>query len=132
MDTHEIFNDSYERCQRNQQFFLIFYRRFWAKDERFKDIFKGVDMERQIRMLKLSISMIMLASTSDQAREGIRRYGKAHGPDGIGVKPADFEIWLDSLIDTVRICDPKFNDEIALAWRDCFKAGIAIMKEECI
>lgn len=79
MDTHEIFNDSYERCQRNQQFFLIFYRRFWAKDERFKDIFKGVDMERQIRMLKLSISMIMLASTSDQAREGIRRYGKAMG-----------------------------------------------------
>lgn len=76
--------------------------------------------------------MIMLASTSEQARESIRRYGKAHGPEGVGVKPEDFELWLDSLLETVRVCDPKFNDEIALAWRRCFNAGIAIMKEECL
>ena len=132
MDTHEIFNDSYARCQRNQQFFFLFYRHFWSQDPRFADIFEGVDMERQIRMLKLSISMIMLASTSEQARESIRRYGKAHGPEGVGVKPEDFELWLDSLLETVRVCDPKFNDEIALAWRRCFNAGIAIMKEECL
>ena len=132
MDTHEIFNDSYARCQRNQQFFFLFYRHFWSQDPRFADIFEGVDMERQIRMLKLSISMIMLASTSEQARESIRRYGKAHGPEGVGVKPEDFELWLDSLLETVRVCDPKFNNEIALAWRRCFNAGIAIMKDECL
>ncbi|MGR5065140.1 globin [Photobacterium sp. DNB22_13_2] len=132
MDTHEIFNDSYARCQRNNQFFFIFYRHFWQKEQRFKDIFQGVDLERQVQMLKLSISMIMLSSSSIQAREAIRRFGKAHGPDGIGVQPNDFEIWLDSLIETVQICDPRYNDEIADAWRECFKEGIAIMKQECL
>ncbi|PSU34058.1 globin [Photobacterium lutimaris] len=132
MDTHEIFNNSYARCQRNKQFFFIFYHHFWQKDQRFKNIFNGVDLERQVKMLKLSIAMIMLASSSEQAREGLRRFGKAHGPDGIGVRPDDFEVWLDSLIETVQICDPKFNDEIAMAWRQCFKEGIAIMKEECL
>ncbi|KHT58075.1 hypothetical protein RJ45_25820 [Photobacterium gaetbulicola] len=131
MDTHEIFNDSYARCQRNKSFFLIFYRHFWQKEQRFEDLFKNVDMEQQIRMLKLSISMIMLASSSEPAREGIRRFGKIHGREGIGVQPNDFEVWLDSLIEAVSICDPKYNDEIDLAWRQCFKQGIAIMKEEC-
>lgn len=132
MDTHEIFNDSYARCQRNKQFFLIFYHHFWQKEQRFKEIFKGVDMERQVQMLKLSISMIMLASSSVQAKESVRRFGKAHGPGGIGVRPNDFDVWLDSLIETVQICDPRYNDEIAIAWRQCFKEGIAIMKKECL
>ncbi|MCQ1060356.1 globin [Photobacterium sp. DNB23_23_1] len=132
MDTHEIFNDSYTRCLRNNQFFFIFYRHFWQQERRFKDLFQDVDLERQVQMLKLSISMIILASSSEQARESIRRFGKAHGPDGIGVQPNDFEVWLDSLIETVQICDPKYNDEIAFAWRECFKEGIAIMKQECL
>ncbi|KLV08122.1 globin [Photobacterium ganghwense] len=134
MHSHQIFNDSYRRCLKHERFFDVFYNIFWCRDERFRKMFKGVDMARQIKMLKFSISMLMLCATSANAREAIRLYGCRHGssgPGGIGATAADYDIWLDCLIDTVELCDPKFDESVAAAWRHCFASGIAIMKEEC-
>ncbi|MGF1684528.1 globin [Photobacterium minamisatsumaniensis] len=131
MDFHEKFNDSYERCQKHDDFFDIFYDNFFKKDQKFRQMFEGVDMVNQIRMIKVSIVMILLASTSESARETIRMYGRRHGPEGINVHPIDFDIWFDCLINAVSLCDPLFNDQVKQAWRACFNEGIAIMKEEC-
>ncbi|KLV07000.1 hypothetical protein ABT56_07590 [Photobacterium aquae] len=130
MDFHQIFNDSYQRCQRHPQFFQIFYRNFWQQEERFQKMFENVDMTRQIKMLKLSILMIMLASTSEEAKDNIRRYARRHGPDGIGAQPEDFDIWIDSLLKAVKECDTHYNSDIDKAWRTCFKTGMEIMKQE--
>ncbi|WP_322784238.1 globin [Photobacterium obscurum] len=88
-------------------------------------------MSKQITMLKASIVMILLASTSEAARDSIRYFGKRHGPNGVGVTPLDYDIWLECLLTTVSLCDPNYNHDVEQAWRECFKQGIAIMKEEC-
>ncbi|PSW21897.1 globin [Photobacterium sanctipauli] len=131
MDFHEQFNDSYERCLRHSNFFEVFYDLFFKRDEKFRQMFDGVDMQKQIKMIKASIVMILLASTSEQARESIRVFGQRHGPKGIGVNPVDFDIWLECLLEAVSMCDPRYNEAVKQAWTTCFKEGIAIMKEEC-
>lgn len=131
MDKQQIFNDSYQRCLLNKQFFKTFYDIFWQRDDKFRLMFEGVDMARQIKMLKLSIVLLLLSSSSDSAKDQFRSFAKNHGPDGVGASPIDFDIWLECLLITVRISDPKYDDNVETAWRDCFQTGLAIMKEEC-
>ncbi|UTV29768.1 globin [Photobacterium atrarenae] len=129
MDVHECFNNSYARCNENSQFFDIFYDKFCRQDRRFRQMFKGVDMLGQIRMLKASIAIILLAPSSEQARDSVRNFGKRHA--SIGVTADDFEIWLDCLLHTVSQCDPNYSPEVEAAWRQCFETGFNLMKEAC-
>lgn len=131
MDIHEVFNDSYARCNQHPRFFETFYELFCQKDDKFRLMFANVDMHKQITMLKASITIILLAPISDSARESIRFFGKRHGPQGIGVSPLDYDIWLDCLLETVHQCDPYYTPDVEKAWRECFWLGIEIMKEEC-
>ncbi|GAB3522763.1 globin [Photobacterium alginatilyticum] len=131
MDIHEVFNDSYARCNQHPHFFDIFYNLFCQKDDRFREMFANVDMQKQISMLKASIAIILLAPVSESARESVRFFGKRHGPQGIGVSPLDFETWLDCLMETVNQCDPSYTPEVDHAWRECFRLGLEIMKTEC-
>lgn len=129
MDVHECFNNSYARCNKNPLFFDIFYDQFCRKDRRFQQMFKGVDMSGQIRMLKASIAIILLAPSSEQARESVRYFGKHHA--SIGVTADDFNTWLDCLLLTVSQCDPDYSPEVEAAWRQCFATGFHIMKAAC-
>ncbi|MDF4855232.1 globin, partial [Vibrio sp. 1403] len=52
MNVIEVFNDSYERCVLSEHFFERFYAKFWSKGESFRQKFEGVDMQKQVRMLK--------------------------------------------------------------------------------
>ncbi|MGF1716286.1 globin [Photobacterium chitinilyticum] len=131
MDIHEVFNDSYARCNQHPRFFETFYELFCQKDDKFRLMFANVDMHKQITMLKASITIILLAPISDSARESIRFFGKRHGPQGVGVSPLDYDTWLDCLLETVHQCDPYYTPDVEKAWRECFWLGIEIMKEEC-
>jgi len=131
MDVHEIFNDSYARCNQHPRFFEIFYDLFCMKDDKFRQMFANVDMQKQITMLKASITIILLAPISDSARDSIRFFGKRHGPQGVGVSPLDYDTWLDCLLETAHQCDPHYTPDVEKAWRECFWLGIEIMKEEC-
>lgn len=55
MNVIEVFNDSYERCVLSEHFFERFYAKFWSKGKSFRQKFEGVDMQKQVRMLKGSI-----------------------------------------------------------------------------
>lgn len=131
MDIHEIFNNSYDRCNRNPRFMPLFYEHFFEKDETFRSMFTQVDMQKQMKMIKASLLIIMLAATSEQARETVKVFGKRHGPDGLGVKPLDIDLWFECLIDTIKECDPAYSQSVEQAWRQCFNEGITIMKAEC-
>ncbi|WP_318924923.1 globin [Photobacterium sp.] len=131
MEFHERYNDSYARCLRNPRFLTIFYDIFCSRNDKFQLMFANVDMGRQIKMLKASLIIIMLANTSGEARESVRKFGKRHGPEGLGVNPMDFDIWFDCLLSAVQICDPLYDDEVKQAWHACFNEGMEIMKKEC-
>ncbi|MGF1688324.1 globin [Photobacterium japonica] len=131
MDTQQVFNDSYQRCTKDKQFFYTFYDIFWQKDEKFRRMFASTDMGKQIKMLKLSIVLLMLSTSSKESRELFNTYAERHGRGGLNVSPIDFDIWLDSLLETVAISDPLFNADVDTAWRACFQRGLALMKAAC-
>ena len=131
MDTQEVFNNSYQRCLRDPQFFYTFYDVFWQKDDKFRQMFANTDMDKQIKMLKLSIVMLMLSTTSKESRALFNNYAERHGPGGLNVAPIDFDIWLDSLLETVAQTDPLYTDDVDSAWRQCFANGLAMMKAAC-
>ncbi|MGF1692135.1 globin [Photobacterium kagoshimensis] len=131
MDIIQLFNDSYDRCNRNDEFLDIFYTKFFEKGKRFKQMFDGVDMEKQTTMMKASLLIIMLASTSASARANVKKYALRHGKDGLGISEDDLSIWFTCLLEAVAICDPKFDERIDEAWRHCFADGLQIMREEC-
>ncbi|MGR5078209.1 globin [Photobacterium swingsii] len=131
MDVIQIFNDSYDRCNRNDEFLDIFYTKFFERGERFKRMFDGVDMTKQMTMMKASLLIIMLASTSASARTSVRVYALRHGKDGLGIHEEDLNIWFSCLLEAVASCDPYFNPHVEEAWRRCFEDGLQIMREEC-
>ncbi|HHC7381553.1 TPA: globin [Vibrio parahaemolyticus] len=131
MNVIEVFNDSYERCVLSEHFFERFYAKFWSKGKSFRQKFEGVDMQKQVRMLKGSIVFFMMTDTSSDARKMMEKYGKKHGIGNIGIKPEDIDIWFESLLETVQECDYEYNSDVEKAWRACFKLGLEIMKREC-
>ncbi len=131
MDFNQVFNDSYERCHRDEAFLEIFYTKFFEKGERFKLMFDGVDMKRQMTMMKASLMIIMLASTSDSARASVKVYALRHGKNGLGISEDDLTVWFMCLLEAVAICDPDFSETVRDAWEHCFEDGLQIMRKEC-
>ncbi|MFN1581020.1 MULTISPECIES: globin family protein [Vibrio] len=131
MNVIEAFNDSYERCVAHDDFFDLFYENFWSKGEHFRHKFDGVDMKKQKRMLKGALVFLMMADSSTDARDMMRKYGNKHGQGNIGVSPEDIDIWFESLLETVKLCDSDFDESVDYAWRHRFETGLVIMKKEC-
>ncbi|GAL28986.1 hypothetical protein JCM19239_1721 [Vibrio variabilis] len=48
---------------------------------------------------------------------------------GLDISVKELDIWVDSLLATVAIYDPLWDQEIELAWRNVLALGIEIMKE---
>lgn len=133
MNYHESFNDSYERCNRNPQFFHLFYDIFRGKGEKYRQVLDRIEnIDNQIQMLNASIILIFMAPTSEQARMSVRQFGKRHGPKGIGVDLEDYDVWFESLLEAVKLCDSEYSEETEKVWTQYFALGMQIMKEECL
>lgn len=128
---HEIFNDSYQRCQDSGNFLDVFYEGLWSENTTFRQLFEDVDMERQKKMLHASFLCIMMATFSNEAQSHIEQLGDRHGKNGLGLTTKDMDIWFECLLASVSKCDPKYTPQIEHAWRQCFTFGLSLMKERC-
>jgi len=129
---HEHFNDSYERCRNNPKFLHLFYDIFSDKDEKYRLMFESLEsIDNQVRMLDASIVLIFMASISEQAKISVKQFGKYHGPNGVGVTLADYDVWFKSLLQTVKLCDSEYSELTEYVWTERFEQGLNIMKEEC-
>lgn len=110
------------------EFVSRFYEIFLEQSPEIAARFADTDMARQREMLAQSLHEMVDFSTSRVASERLRRVALRHSRGQRDVPPALYEIWLDSLIATVRELDPLFTTEIELAWRVVLAPGIAYMK----
>lgn len=111
-----------------RDFVSRFYEIFCAESPEIEARFRDTDMERQQEMLAQSLHEMVDFSTSRVASDRLRRVADRHSIRQRDIPPELYEIWLDSLIRTVREMDPLFCDEIELAWRVVLAPGIAYMK----
>lgn len=119
------FNESLERCQADSHFLSLFYRKFVISNAEIRDKFSNTNMEHQKVMLHASLKMIMLAIQGDDgASTYLDRVAKRHSKSELDIRPELYDIWLETLIETVSETDPEFNNDIENAWRKVMLYGI--------
>lgn len=127
-----FFLESYRRTMDDEadrdEFLDTFYESFISRSDEIAVKFAGTDMHRQKQMLYKSLQHMVDFSIQRQASEDLRRIAERHSASRIDINPRLYDDWLDSLIETAQLFDPRFTEEIELAWRVVLAPGIVYMK----
>lgn len=123
-------NISYQRAVAPDYdgFFSHFYKRLITADDQIAKLFENTDMDRQSEMLKQSMSYIISFASTLEVKEDMVNLALLHGRDNLNIPKVFYDIWLDSLIETVSERDPEFDAHIETAWRVVMAPGIEYMK----
>jgi hemoglobin-like flavoprotein len=126
---------SYGRCvltrDAKKRFFSHFYDAFLNSHPAIAPLFANTDFDRQTSILKNAISMtIMYAEKQDElAKDVLTRVRRSHSRERYNVKPEYYTYWLNSLIATLRVCDPDFNEPLEQHWRNMMRISIGYIVE---
>ena len=81
--------------------------------------------KKQRKLLRGTVYLMVMKSPEDEkARLALQRIGDSHSRRKLDIRPDLYEVWLDSLCQTVQRLDPEFNDALEVAWRDKMRPGI--------
>ena len=122
----ERFEESLRRCNADPKFLDRFYERFLGSSPKVRRKFAGTDFARQKRMLQASLQMLMVAAQGDpdSVAPYLDRVAARHGAADMAIGAELYDLWLDSLLETVRECDPEFSPEVGKAWEAVMMVGI--------
>lgn len=132
IDYGKLFDDSYKRVlakttSKEQEFFDAFYDRFIASSPLVKEKFQNVDMNAQKTMLRQSLAYLPNMFVMNKIPDHLVSIGQKHDRSHADIPPHLYGLWLESLIETVKEFDPRYDDDIELAWRLVCSQGIAFM-----
>ncbi|MBS9403440.1 globin [Halomonas sp. TRM85114] len=132
MDVEQLFENSYRRVLERevdgQAFFAAFYDGFIAASPEVAMKFRHTDMQRQRSMLKKAFYHLLAFYGSSHADYYLHQVALSHGRTHLDIPPRLYDLWLETLIDTVRRFDDRLTDEVELAWRLVMAPGIVYMK----
>jgi len=125
---------SLQRCLENKlngkEFTDAFYETFLASDPQIPVKFAGTDMLRQQELLRTSlVKLIMFASGSAAARLSLDELAVMHDHQHSNIEPEMYDIWLRSLLSTIRRYDLEFSPALEAAWIELLNEGIAVMRK---
>ena len=121
-----VFEASLKRCEARPDFLDVFYGKFLASSPEVAEKFAGTDFARQKELLRTSLHHLLLVARDP--KQGPDPYledvAVRHGARGLAIGASLYDLWLDSLIDTARTCDPESGPEIEAAWEEVMMVGI--------
>ncbi|WP_204378463.1 globin [Agaribacterium haliotis] len=127
-----LFDQSYERVRRNRvfdkDFFDTFYDKFLPSSPEVAQKFRNTDMAKQRQMLEKSFYHLLVFYASGDADDYMQRMVAKHGRHGVNIPDHLYDLWMDTLIATVKVFDPEYSDDVALAWRLVLAPGLTYMK----
>ena len=127
--TRVVFGDSLGRCTANPAFEERFYELFLASSPKVAEKFATTDFVRQRRALRASLHTMLLAVTdsADQLDKHLGPLAERHSSRDLDIGAELYDYWLDSLLTTVRECDPAYSPEVRDAWKQVMSVGIAYL-----
>ena len=130
----KLFNNSFERAivPDSDKFYSRFYEILIAADPQIAELFIKIDIDRQIVMLKQSMTLVMSFSATLKPSSEIKKIAKLHGKGKLDIPANYYDIWLDCMIKTVEEFDPKFDVNIETSWRVLMAPGVSYMKSFCV
>ncbi len=119
---------SFERCCARSDFVAAFYRHFFANCPGAEARFVGTDLDRQYRLLRHALSLLLLYPSQPRSEPSLlRRVAERHSRRDLDVHPSNYPCFVDCLILTVKEYDAEFTLEIERAWRDTVASGVEYM-----
>ena len=122
----DAFDQSLERCISRSGFFDRFYEKFLASSPKVREKFANTDFVHQKRALKASLHMILLAA--EDPEKGPERYlagiAEQHSARDLDIGAELYDLWLDSLLETVEEADPEYSPDVKKAWEEVMMVGI--------
>ncbi len=123
-----LFNDSIERCRKSGDLVGRFYERFVAEPT-IRAFFSSTNFEHQKFRLTTSLYMLMNAAAgTEEGKKHLEHLAGVHAR--LGIPAETYPLWLASLLEAVAALDPRFDAEVAQAWRDVLLPSIEVMKRQ--
>ncbi len=127
---HIVYN-SYSRCTVNDhgEFAAQFYENLFFLKKELKEYFKDTDFDHQKKALMIGLKHLVEYSdhTNKNARVQILRLAKSHSSFNLNIHPHNYYYWLEALINTVRITDDDWYDDLEYYWREVISFPIMFM-----
>jgi hemoglobin-like flavoprotein len=125
----ERFEDSLRRCNGDTGFLDRFYERFLTSSPKVREKFLGTDFIRQKRMLQASLQLLLVAAHDEgnRATPYLDEVAARHSASQMAIGAELYDLWLDSLLATVREVDPAWSAEVEQAWESVMTVGIAYL-----
>lgn len=120
------FEDSLRRCNTNPAFLDRFYDRFLKSSPKVREKFVGTDFVRQKHLLQASLELMLVAARDDGSRpmQYLDEVAARHSASQMAIGAELYDLWLDSLLATVREADPGWSPAVEQAWESVMAIGI--------
>jgi hemoglobin-like flavoprotein len=124
--TLQRFGASLERCTAHPDFLDLFYELFLASSPRVREKFANTDFVKQKATLQASFSLMLRAARQDGETppDYLDPLAARHGAAHLDVGAELYDLWLDTLLIAVKVCDPQWTPDVALAWESSMGIGI--------
>jgi hemoglobin-like flavoprotein len=127
--TLQTFGQSLERCTAKPDFLDRFYEAFLASSPKVRAKFANTDFPKQKRALHASLNLMLRAAREEGSGPPVylEDLARRHGAHDLAVGAEYYDLWLDSLLATVKACDPAYGPEIEQAWEKVMGVGISFL-----
>ena len=119
---------SFDRCEATGGFAEIFYNLFLRSSPEVEPFFVETDFDKQRHVLRDSVHMMVTRDVVEpRMRAMLDQLGLAHSRNEYNVLPRLYELWLDSICETVEMLDPEWDAELERKWRARLRPGLQII-----
>ncbi len=128
-ETISLYEESLRRCNAAPNFLDVFYDKFLASSPEIRARFAKTDFVRQKRALRASFYLIITAVGDKYGgpENYLKEIAIQHSRHHLGIGAALYDLWLDSLLETVKECDPECDPYVLNAWDLVMVNGIDLM-----
>ncbi len=106
-----------------------FYDRFLRADEEARARFAHTDFDRQRDLFLHGLfALIDYARDGAMGRLAVRRLAKTHGGAGLNIPERLYDVWIDTLIETLAEVDQEWSEELSSAWSAVLCPGITVIR----
>ncbi len=108
-------------------FLSTFYQHFVASDAMVAEKFASTDMQRQIRMLQVSLQAMLSVGITGKTPVGFQEIAEIHNHANHNISASLYNLWLQSFLTCVAQFDPEVSPELLQEWEDVLRVGIEQM-----
>ena len=129
--TLRTFEESLARCLADPDFLDIFYGNFLGASPKVREKFAGTDFDRQKAALRASFDTMLQAARDEEKgpETFVGPLAERHGSRQCRIGAELYDLWLDSLLKTVKACDPGWSEDVDQAWEAVMGVGIRFLCE---